>query len=121
MRLPCLPPSFFDDDANNNKVPIDSSHKLVDKVSLQTPPVFSHFKLLTDEVDGRKMASKDSKIHATRSVIDDHTPTLDSKETNDPFLKVCSSLARNTQEINKQNTASLTIQTQLNDMVGQFE
>ena len=109
MRLPCLPPSFFDDDANNNKVPIDSSHKLVDKVPLQTPPVFSLFKLVTDKVDEHKMAGKDSKIHVTCSVIDDHAPTLDSKETDDSLLRVHSSLARNKQEINKQKTVSLAM------------
>ena len=78
---------FFDNDVHDRKVPVDSSNKLVDKVPLQTPSVSSHSQLLTDKVDEHKMTAKDSKIHVAGSVIDDHDPTLDGDETNDPLSR----------------------------------
>ena len=73
------------------------------------------------DVDESQMAAKDSKIHVTRSVIDDDDPTFDGKDTNNFFQGVHSSLARNKHEVIKQKTASLAMQTQLNGMAGQLE
>ena len=112
---------LFNDDATDCKIPVDGFNKIIDKVPPRTPSVPSHSKLLTNEVDECKMAAKNSKIHVVGSIIDDVDPTLDGEETNDPLLRVHSSLTRSKQEINKQKTASLAIQNQLNGMTGQLE
>ena len=101
---------LFDDGANDRKVPIDSSKKLVDKVPLRTPSVSSHSKLLIDEVGERKMAAKDSKIHVHGSIkLASDDPIFDNDDINDPIKGIISSLTRNSKAINSLKTTSLTM------------
>ena len=100
----------FDNDANDWKVPIESSNKLIGKVSLQTPSVSSHSIFLTNNVDERKMEAKDSKIHvagAIKLAFDDSV--LDNDDIDDPIRGIPLSLTRNIKAINSQKTASLTM------------
>ena len=94
-------------DASDKKMAVGDFSKIVDKVPPRPPSIFSHHKLLNDDVDERKMAAKDSKINAAGSIIQDYNnPILDSEDINNPPEGVHFSLRQHKDAINLQETAS---------------